>query len=105
MTYLPRRVDDQEALPYPLAEAALRGRSGSRLAARLSSVWRRIRVIVDTMADHYVASAMYEALSRLSDEELNRRGLSRVNLALDVGTICRRHRPASGLDRDQARWP
>jgi hypothetical protein len=104
MTCLPRFVNDQEALPYPLAEAALDGASGAWLAARLSSLWRRIRGIVDTMADHYVASAMYEALSRLSDEELHRRGLSRVDLARDVRAVCRRDRCQDQvLDQDQAR--
>jgi hypothetical protein len=36
------------------------------------------------MADHYAAAAMYEQLSRLSDAELQRRGLSRSTLARDV---------------------
>jgi hypothetical protein len=104
MTYLPRFADASEALQYPLPEAAVRGTSGSRVAGRLSSVWRSIRGIIDSMADHYVASAMYEALSRLSDEELHRRGLSRVNLACDIRAACRCDRDRHhDLDRGQAR--
>lgn len=37
-----------------------------------------------TAADYYAAAAMYEDLSRLSDAELTRRGLSRKGLARHV---------------------
>jgi hypothetical protein len=100
MTYLPRVASAEEALQFPLAEAALRGTSGTRLAAHLASIWRRLHSIIEKMADHYVASALYEALSRLSDDELHQRGLSRANLARDVRAVCRRNRRP---DRDQVR--
>jgi hypothetical protein len=54
------------------------GTSGRRgLLGRLSD-W------VKTCADYYAASAMYEELSRLSDAELHRRGLTRESLARHV---------------------
>jgi hypothetical protein len=39
-----------------------------------------------TCADYWAAAATYEQLSRLSDAGLNRRGLSRMNLARDICT-------------------
>jgi hypothetical protein len=45
---------------------------------------RRIALYIDAIADHYDAWAMYEQLSRLSEAELSRRGLSRETLARDV---------------------
>jgi hypothetical protein len=39
---------------------------------------------VTTCADYYAAASTYEQLSRLSDAELQRRRLSRDNLARDV---------------------
>jgi hypothetical protein len=41
---------------------------------------------IETCADYYAALAMYEGLSRLSDAELHRRGLTRGSLARDVCT-------------------
>ena len=60
----------------------------SGAAASLSS-WirlagRRIATWATTCADYYAAATMYEQLSRLSDAELKRRGLSRDTLARDV---------------------
>jgi hypothetical protein len=40
---------------------------------------------VHAAAGYYAAAAMYEDLSRLSDSELTRRGLSRADLARLVG--------------------
>jgi hypothetical protein len=39
---------------------------------------------IGAIADHYAAWAAYEQLSRLSDAELRRRGLSREQLTRDV---------------------
>ena len=50
----------------------------------LASWWSSVNAWVTACGDAYVASAMYEDLSRLSDAELRRRGLSRENLARDV---------------------
>jgi hypothetical protein len=43
-------------------------------------------VWMHTCADYWAAAATYEQLSRLSDAGLNRRGLSRMNLARDICT-------------------
>src|SRR5262245_26918502 len=53
------------------------------------SVWLKLlglRIVAwaDHCADCWAAAAMYEQLSRLSDAELARRGLSRGTLAHDV---------------------
>ena len=45
---------------------------------------------ITTAADYYEAAAMYEQLSRLSDAELTRRGLSRATLGWDVSQACDR---------------
>jgi hypothetical protein len=44
-----------------------------------------------TCADYYAAAARYEELSRLSDGELERRGLSRDRLARDLCEAADRH--------------
>jgi hypothetical protein len=54
------------------------------LASCISSLGRRIADWLATAADYYAAAAIYEQLSRLSDVELHRRGLSRATLARDV---------------------
>jgi hypothetical protein len=67
---------------FPSAENALAApRGGLRLADRLSSMARSITDYIDMMADFYAAATMYEELSKLSDAELHRRGLSRDSLA------------------------
>ena len=43
-----------------------------------ASVW------IHTCADYWAAAATYEQLSRLSDADLDRRGLSRPTLAQDI---------------------
>ena len=44
----------------------------------------------DSCADHYAAARMYESLSRLSDAQLEHRGLSRATLAQDLFRMCDR---------------
>jgi hypothetical protein len=56
----------------------------------LASLWSRIVVWVRTCADYYDAAAAYEQLSRLSNAELQRRGLSRETLAREVCEACER---------------
>lgn len=57
-------------------------------AAHVRSSWRgllaRFAVWVTSCADHYVAAAAYEELSRLSDAELKRCALTRDILARDL---------------------
>jgi hypothetical protein len=67
------------------AENALAApRGGVRLTARISSIVKWIGDYIDTMADYYAAATTYEQLRRLSDAELRRRGLSRIDLARDI---------------------
>ena len=56
----------------------------------LASFWSSVRSWIETCADYYAASATYEQLSRLSDAELQRRGLSRDTLAREVFKVCER---------------
>ena len=55
---------------------------------RAKGAFRRIAVgaadWVRTCADHYAAAGLYERLSKLSDAELHRRGLSRSSLARSI---------------------
>ena len=45
---------------------------------------------LNACADYYAAAAIYEQLSKLSDAELRRRGLSRDALSRDVFQSCDR---------------
>ena len=45
---------------------------------------------MDSCANYYAAAAIYEQLSRLSNAELHKRGLSRDTLARDVFHSCDR---------------
>jgi hypothetical protein len=66
--------------------------SGSRtkpIAAQLLSIAEWIADYIEVTAHFYAAAARYEQLSRLSDAELRRRGLSREMLARDLLTQCR----------------
>src|SRR5262245_1559337 len=61
---------------------------GLGLRARISSMAKWIDDYMETMADYYAAATLYEELSRLSDAELHRRGLSRARLARDICDAC-----------------
>jgi hypothetical protein len=74
-------------LDQHLPEATANGGSGRAL---LASLWTRATDWARTCADYYAASATYEQLSRLSDAELSRRGLSRDSLARDIVAVCER---------------
>jgi hypothetical protein len=58
--------------------------SQSRASHLITRLWARAADWIETAADYYAAAAMYEQLSKLSDAELQRRGLSRATLASDV---------------------
>ena len=58
--------------------------SRSRASEIIARLYARVADWIETAADHYAAAAMYEQLSKLSDAELQRRGLSRAKLARDV---------------------
>jgi hypothetical protein len=55
--------------------------------ARFFATW------VDSCAERFAAAAIYQQLSRLSDAELHKRGLSRDTLARDVFQACDRKAP------------
>ena len=82
MAYFPQFPKAEIVLnPVPVAS---RGAGRPTLAARISSIATWIGDSITTAADYYAAAAMYEQLSKLSDAELQRRGLSRHTLARDV---------------------
>jgi hypothetical protein len=56
----------------------------SSLGHWAQSVYQFLSICISTCAAYYEAAAVYEDLSRLSDVELLRRGLSRGTLARDV---------------------
>lgn len=58
-----------------------------RLCSRLSQLLPAINAWTRTAADYYDSAAAYEALARLSDAELARRGLSRTDLARHVTAV------------------
>jgi hypothetical protein len=86
-----------EALEYLRDETSSLGRSGWSLVGRISSIWRRIGEVIGAMADYHAAAALYEELSRLSDAELNRRGLTRESLARHILAACEDGRPPAAL--------
>jgi hypothetical protein len=63
--------------------------SGLSRHAWIGSRWAQLLLWLRTCADYYDAAAEYEQLRRLSDAELNRRGLQRDTLARD---LCDRRR-------------
>jgi hypothetical protein len=74
-------------LPTVLPSA---GAVGRLFAMRIATIGWRIGEGIEAMADYHAAAAMYGTLSRLSDAELRRRGLSRHTLARAVCAACDR---------------
>ena len=72
------------------AQTALRQAPEVPFANCVSSLGTRTADWLATAADYYTAAAIYEQLSRLSDAELQRRGLSRATLAPDICQACDR---------------
>ena len=68
--------------------------TGGGARALLASLWARVAAWARTCADYYEAASTYEELSRLSDAELQRRGLARETLARDIVGACDRGGPA-----------
>ena len=67
--------------------------SGGNPPSSTGAARRLLERVVDgleTCADYANAAALYEDLSRLSDAELKRRGLSRETLAPDICAACDR---------------
>jgi hypothetical protein len=69
-------------------ETAFSSSTAAPLADWIRLAGQRIVTWANTCADYYAAAAMYEQLSRLSNAELERRGLNRANLARDVCDSC-----------------
>jgi len=74
----------------PLATGEPLGTSRPSFGARLGALRSHLAAWVGTCADYYRAAALYDDLSRLSDAELHRRGLSRATLAWDLCQGCDR---------------
>jgi hypothetical protein len=67
-----------------LTEATVRNASGFGLRRRIASFAERMAHWIEATAGRYAAAAIYDQLSRLSDAERQRRGLSRETLANDL---------------------
>ena len=65
-------------------------RPAASLSSSIKSLARFIITWANSCADYYAAAAMYEQLSRLSNAELHKRGLSRDTLARDLCQSCDR---------------
>ena len=65
-------------------------RTTASLFGSIKSLAQFLATWANSCADYYAAAAMYEQLSRLSDAELHRRGLSRDTLARDACRACDR---------------
>jgi hypothetical protein len=65
-----------------------------RTAVWLGSLAAHMAAWFGTCRDYYAAAAIYQELSRLSDAELQRRGLNRATLAWDLSQD--RHRASRG---------
>ena len=68
---------------FPPVDATSRATTQQR-AGRLRTLRTWVTDWFRGCADYYAAAATYEQLSRLSDAELHRRGLSRASLAREV---------------------
>ena len=66
------------------------GTSRPSFRPRLGALRSHLAAWVGTCADYYQAAALYDDLSRLSDAEFGRRGLSRATLAWDLSRGCDR---------------
>ena len=76
----------------------------AQLQKRMSSIARWIADRIEAAADHYAAATIYEQLSRLSDAELQRRGIARETLQRNVSEVFRPPRQAR-LDRSALSTP
>jgi hypothetical protein len=65
-------------------------RPATSLSSSIRSLARFFTTWASSCADYYAAAAMYEQLSRLSNAELQKRGLSRDTLARDLCRACDR---------------
>lgn len=66
------------------SEVLAAGEPAAPLSQWIRPSGQRLAAWIETCADYWAAAAKYEQLSKLSDAELARRGLSRATLARDV---------------------
>jgi hypothetical protein len=78
MTFHEQAVVHDTIVPETTASLA----SSIRSAAEGFAAW------MQSCADYWAAAALYESLRKLSDSELQKRGLSRDTLARDVFHVC-----------------
>jgi hypothetical protein len=74
----------------PLAASATIDGAKARIGSAATALAAHARVWVEACADYSAAAAIYEHLSKLSDAELHRRGLSRATLGSDICRACDR---------------
>jgi hypothetical protein len=84
MTYHARFHGGKSDLESLRSEAAPRNTGALPFLIAIASIGRWIADRINTAADYYAVANIYEQLSRLSDAELKRRGLSRDTLARDI---------------------
>ena len=73
---------------FATTELMMSGAGASPRPSRLGLLRARLASWVKTCADYYAAAAAYDDLSRLSDTQLEHRGLSRDILARDLSRWC-----------------
>ena len=72
----------------PMTEAAALASIGRSVVDGVFTLKAQVVAWIRTCADYYEAAALFDQLSKLSDAELSRRGLSRATLARDVCGVC-----------------
>ena len=82
------------AAPLPVIRGCLH-------SLKAAAVW--LSEWFDSCADHYAAARMYESLSRLSDAQLEHRGLCRATLAQDLFRMCDRTSETGAATSETAR--
>ena len=62
------------------ARAPLSLATDDSLSSQRAHLWAKLGIYFAAWLDAYAAASMYEQLSRLSDHELGRRGMTRTDL-------------------------
>ena len=71
-------------------DAVSQSETAASLSSSIKSLARFVIAWANSCADYYAAASMYEQLSKLSNAELSRRGLSRDTLAREIFRSCDR---------------
>jgi hypothetical protein len=74
---------DQAIVHEPIVAQAT-----ASLSSSIKSVANGFVAWIESCADYWAAAALYDSLRRLSDFELQKRGLSRETLARDIFHSC-----------------